>query len=254
LNLFYNKKFTLEENILLRRIPEIQNYCNRWCQRCPLAHRCGVYQVINSDSEDISVLAEGTESSEVESENPFANLDLDSNEALQKVKKEQEKRAPLNLQKHALMQSFHQWDEYYQKLLLYLETSLLKEYLAKPILRKQKEQEIDNAFSALDRYKDFIGPKLSRALGGKHDFVQGLELLQSDWNGTAKISLLVLNDICLATEKLLQYMGDSEQMLIRFWQLSQNLRDEMRHEFPYAQSFIRPGFDTLGLRHNLGLE
>jgi len=238
----------------LRRIPEIQNYCNRWCQRCPLAHRCGVYQVINSANEDISVLAEGTEPSEEENDNIFQDFNPEASAALEEVKKEQEKRAPLNLHENALMQNFKQWNAHYEKLLAYLQYDLLKEYLSKPILRKQKEQEIDNAFSVLYRYKDFLGPKLTRALGGKHDYVEGLELLQSDWNGTAKISLLVLSDICLATEKLLQYYGESEQKLIRFWQLSQNLRDQMRHEFPYALSFTRPGFDTLGLQHNLGLK
>jgi hypothetical protein len=238
----------------LRRIPEIQNYCNRWCKRCPLAHRCAIYQVINSASQDISVLAEGTESGDEENENPFQDFDPEASAALEEVKKEQEKRGPLNLHENALMQSFRQWNEHYQKLLVDLEHDLLKEYLSKPILRKQKEQEIDNAFSVLDWYKGFIGPKLSRALGGKLDYVEGLELEQSDWNGSAKIILLAMTDICLATEKLLYYFGENEQSLIRFWQMSENLKTTIQHDFPYAMHFIRPGFDTLGLQHNLGLQ
>jgi len=237
----------------LRRIPEIHNYCNHWCERCPLAHRCGVYQV-HSQGADISILPKGMEPGEEREENVFKDLNLEASADLEEVIKKQEAKTPLNLQEHSLMQKFQDWEKYYQRLILYLEKDLLKEYLKKPILRKQKEQQIDNAFCVLEYYQNFLGPKLSRALGGKHDFVDGLELMQSDWNGSAKLSLLVLEDIGKAIEKLLHYFGESDTKLMRFWQLSQNLKDQVKHEFPYALEFLRPGFDTLGLGHNLGLE
>lgn len=237
----------------MRRIPEIQNYCNRWCERCPLAHRCGVYQV-NSAGTDISVLTEGIEPAEKAEKNPFEELNLNDSAALEKVIKRQEDKSPLSLHNHPLMQSLKHWEEFYHSLVVYLAKDLLQEYLAKAILRKPKEQEIDNAFSVLEYYQNFLGPKLSRALGGKHDYVEGLELLQSDWNGSAKVSLLVLEDICKAIEKLLHYFGEKDTKLMRFWQLSQNFKDQLKHEFPYALDFTRPGFDNLGLGHNLGLE
>ncbi len=218
-----------------------------------MAHRCGVYQV-NSQGKDISILTEGIEPAHQQEENPFQDLDLEATAALQEVRKKQEEKAPLNLAENALMQDFEEWELFYSSVLRYLKNNLLKEYLNKPILRKQKEQEIDNAFSVLEYYQNFLGPKLSRALGGKHDFVEGLELIQSDWNGSAKLSLLVLDDICKATEKLLQCFTENDAKLMRFWQLSQNLKGQIRHEFPYALEFVRPGFDTLGLHHNLGLE
>lgn len=248
-----SKYFTLEKNIRLRRIPEIHNYCNHWCERCPLAHRCGVYQV-NSQGADISILSQGLEPAEKGGKNPFEELNLKASADLEEVIKKQEAKAPLNLSEHVLMQNFQHWEDFYQSTVEYLEKDLVHEYLAMPILRKQEEQEIDNAFSVLEYYQGFLGPKLSRALGGKHDFVEGLELMQSDWNGTAKLALLVLADIIKAIEKLLHYFGETESKLMRFWQLSQNLKDQMKHEFPYARNFVRPGFDILGLGHNLGLE
>jgi hypothetical protein len=239
----------------LRRIPQIQNYCNRWCERCPLAHRCGVFQVRNSKLEDLSILAEGSEiNAAEETQNPFADLNLRESEELQEIKRIQEQLPPLDLNINPLMQNFREWNSFYQDLLAWLEAELLKPWLDMPILRQQKDQEIDNAFSVLNWYKDFIGPKLSRALGGKHEFVEGLELEQSDWNGSAKIILLAVKDVSLSTEKLLHYFGENEQSLIRFWQLTENFKTAIQHDFPYAMHFTRPGFDTLGLQHNLGLQ
>ena len=235
----------------MRRIPEIHNYCNHWCERCPLAHRCGVYQV-NSQGADISILSEGIEPAQ--EKHVFKDINLKANADLEEVIKKQEAKTPLNLSEHPLMQNLLHWEDFHQNTVGYLKKDLLPAYLAMPILRKQKEQEIDNAFSILEYYQGFLRPKLSRALGGKHDFVEGLELMQSDWNGTAKLALLVLEDIIKAIEKLLHYFDENEAKLMRFWQLSQNLRDQMKHEFPYARNFVRPGFDTLGLGHNLGFE
>lgn len=196
--------------------------------------------------------AEG--SIQLEAENPFKDLDLEKSKVLSKVQAIREERPPLNLDANATMISFREWNHHYLETVPWLETDFLKDWLAIPILRKQKEQAIDNAFSVLKWYQDFIGAKLLRALGGKHEHVEGLERSQSDWNGSAKVALLALEDIIAATEKLLQITDGREPQLIRFWQLSQNFKEELGHEFPYAFEFIRPGFDTLGLKSNLGLD
>jgi hypothetical protein len=106
--------------------------------------------------------------------------------------------------------------------------------------------------AALDEvlwFKLMVHVKCQRALRGKledggrwEDL--GLDPLQSDWNGTAKLCKEVVGRSAAAWETVLDLMPGEADALVPVQELLRRLTEAIDREFPDSEQFIRPGFDA----------
>jgi hypothetical protein len=106
-----------------------------------------------------------------------------------------------------------------------------------------KEAElINDCFEVILWYMFFIPSKVFRAISGKkQDDGVWDDPVQSDYNGSAKISLLAIEKSLLSFQYLLPYYNEDE-VLDKLAMLSE-LKRKLLEEFPQAMDFVRPGFD-----------
>ena len=106
-----------------------------------------------------------------------------------------------------------------------------------------KEAElINDCFEVIQWYMFFIPSKVFRAISGKkQDNEVWDDPVQSDYNGSAKISLLAIEKSLLSFQYLLPYYNE-DVVLDKLAMLSE-LKRKLLEEFPQAMDFVRPGFD-----------
>ena len=236
----------------MQRLPSIHKYCNRWCERCPFQGRCGFYLAQQEGSAEID-WSEGLEEKIASARpHPFQALDLEEAESLQKRWQAREKAGPFDLEKAPLKLFYKNWQKQYAGFLKELKQTKAVQELEKMAFLEQKEILIlDNALQVLKHYQRFVGPKITRALGGKHDELNMASSLQSDWNGSAKVAVLALKHIRLALEDIVDLGITSKDPLIEFLGNTNRIIKLMYFDFPDMDQFQRPGFDDLsGPRRN----
>ena len=91
-----------------------------------------------------------------------------------------------------------------------------------------------------------IGPKISRALCGRDEAAHGEspedDLVQNDWNGSAKVVLISIERSAAAWRTIANATADTEAQ--RLSDELQSLQREVDRVFPDARRFVRPGFDS----------
>lgn len=237
----------------MHRIPSIHKYCNRWCDRCSFRTRCGFYLAKHDEKGEID-WSEGLEERSASISHPFQALDLDQAKALEQKLKAREKAGPFNIDKEPLILLYQKWEAKYHNLQKDLQTSKHYQKLEdSAFLKDEFEMKLDNAVQVLDHYHDFIGPKLMRALGGKHDELNLNSSNQSDWNGTAKVAAYAIKHLRLALEDLFELRIALQTDLAEFLGDTNRLLRTLSFEFPDLEKFIRPGFDSLGHKRISGI-
>jgi hypothetical protein len=254
-------------------IPAIYNYCDRWCEKCPFTGRCAVYQAEQSrtrDSKDISNQAYWDNISS----NLKKSLDLlhktaekfgvDLNnispeEEEEIARQEEEKRR--RIREHKLIRLSRKYglkvkalmdeDEFWSQAASGLIAQISKGMNAEESARTESEK-IAEYRETIGWYSFFISIKFSRALDSKLDIpdpeeeeaaIQDPELLARDENGTAKIALIAIERSIGAWAGLMELIPDEDRILPLLAML-EKIRKLGKLEFPGAEKFIRPGFDS----------
>ena len=97
-------------------------------------------------------------------------------------------------------------------------------------------------------YSSMIAVKIGRAMRGQFvdQMKNGDDLpdVQSDHNGTAKLSGILINRSILAWVKLMELLPSIKDDAITHLAILQKLQRDVHEAFPMAEQFIRPGFDT----------
>ena len=104
--------------------------------------------------------------------------------------------------------------------------------------------EIKDAVAVIIWYHTVIHVKLMRAL--HQIFEDELEILEDfpkDYDGSAKIALVSIEESLKAWEMLLKHFGSREDEILKMLTHLQKLLRRTELEFPNARSFKRPGFD-----------
>ncbi len=246
-----------EENFILG----IYNYCDRWCEKCPFSSQCRSFQ-----SQPVA----GEHSHDFEAEHFLDSLQGSLQDAVLLLEQAAEERgidwndiqeaaenfveeepdftsSQLNLKENS--------QHYYQKANLWLDSN---EHLIsakeEEIQRKddlginvEKEvNELNDALNSIYHYLYFLHTKIGRALEGLHDEWMMEEYpIQNDANGTAKITLLVIEKSIAAWETIRQQMPDAEDDVLDILVLLSRIKSGMKKEFPQAEHFVRPGFDEM---------
>ncbi len=242
-----------------RHIPGIYNYCDRWCERCPLTARCLTF-AMEEDSgtraEDLDLANDRFWKKISESlEMAFSLLqDLAEEEGIDLEAVVDEPEAdkprvvhllPTMAQRYALLV-----DEWVKNNGDWLEpeptpspnhlhvVGAASNPQEPPISRKE-------AVEVILWYQVFLPPKLSRALLSKAEEMETeADDFPKDSNGSAKIALIGMDRSLSAWGELAaQWEGPGVAMRKIVNQLTR-LREMVEKEFPLARDFIRPGFDT----------
>ncbi|RYZ22333.1 MAG: hypothetical protein EOO16_09605 [Chitinophagaceae bacterium] len=251
-------------------IPGIYNYCDRWCERCPLTMRCAVFEMNTELDADAGEPEVEEMLGELGSRLAGALLLLEESAARWEVapfenSPEAEagfagQQAPFEsgLDASPLLQACNEYAETVE--LLFAEIGAWDSQgreLARAAALGIKT--IDQGLAEIDLlsdcrhvlawYQRFIGVKFRRALQGRLSGDAGDQGHQSDWNGSAKVALAAVERSRLALTSLLRLLPDEDRVL-GLLALLARIERLGRTEFPDADSFRRPGFDDPTISFN----
>ncbi len=243
-------------------IPGIYNYCDRWCERCPLSNKCRNFQ---------AQPAKGEHSQDFEAEHFLDSLQESVQDAVQMLEQAAEERgldweeiqdAAENFEEKepeytpTQLNLINRSKQYYKLASLWLNSNEhLISQKEEEIQRKdelginvdQEVDELNDALNSIYHYLYFIHTKVGRAVEGLHDEWMLEEYpIQNDANGTAKITLIAIEKSIAAWEIIRQQMPDAEDDVLDILVLLSRLKGGMKKEFPQAERFVRPGFDEVG--------
>lgn len=250
-------------------IPGVYNYCDRWCERCPLTARCLVFKTEQARNErrgdrvavnDLKNQEFWNDLAEtfaltmhlVRREAKARGIDLDSPEIIAEAAVEERTR---NRRAAREGSALHRAATAYWK-------------TAKPLIERLPEElratedalntqirlgagdphgtaaEIRDALEVVQWYLCFIDVKLSRAVAGRVDeFMDGNDGFPSDADGSAKVALVAIDRSLSAWARLREHLESEADAILDLLVRLERLRCAVEGEFPLARSFARPGFD-----------
>ncbi len=257
----------------------IYNYCDRWCERCPLTARCLVYATERADD-----AASDPEAHDINSAKFWSRLESMFEEAHEMILewaeeagvdvaaiedqaagREQNKQ---EAKQHELSLSARHYAEMVQR--WFTEEFAVEQHVHDDTTGQSKntEEDIDvgAAIEVIRWYQFFVAAKVFRALIGLEDEAADETLAaddvftgaesdddeepfaaggNGDSDGSAKIALIAI-DRSLSAWRVMQSSLPEKADSIRPMLVElERLRHLAEQTFPRARDFIRPGFDEV---------
>ena len=226
-------------------ISGIYNYCDRWCERCPLTSRCLVYASEN----------ESSESNDIRNANFWRTLSASLSEArelipgwakqagvdLNKSAEENKSRRQRRLvDNHPLAKAGKKYanaaSEWFRELDQAIDITAN--------LDRENPQPFENAREVIQWYQYQIAVKTMRALSSRNEDLEDTDA-PKDSDGSAKVALTGI-DRSIAAWRLMQLsLPDRSESIVSLILQLERLRNNLLESFPKAPHFIRPGFDEL---------
>ncbi len=232
-------------------ISGIYNYCDRWCERCPLTSRCLVYATEQEDDDS-------PESRDVRNEAFWRELGaifLETREMVVEWAREarvdltapaegEEKRSQRRRQlidNHPLARSGKKYanaaSDWFREFDQTIEMSELR-------TTENDREHLEDAREVIQWYQYQIAVKTIRALSGRRE-EEDPELadIPKDSDGSAKVALVGI-DRSIAAWRLMQLsLPERADSIVALILQLERLRYRLENGFPQARRFIRPGFD-----------
>ena len=247
-------------------ISGIYNYCDRWCERCPLTSRCLVYATEIDEDDDSQthdltndafwrrlgtifqetrdMIAEWAREAGVD----FNKSDEDDDPVQRKRKRQQVDNHPLARAGKKYANDASDW---FRELDQIVEVSDLRatECVAERDL--EHKELLEDAREVIQWYQYQIAVKTMRALSARIDEreadlndVEITEFLK-DSDGSAKVALIGI-DRSIAAWRLLQLsLPERLASIVPLILHLERLRQRIEITFPDAREFVRPGFDEI---------
>jgi hypothetical protein len=230
-----------------RIIEGIFNYCTRRCELCPFTAQCTLYQsereyerkrpdatwpdrVHDSFAETFHLLEawcrrEGIDFEQIrrEAENEEANVELDRIE-------EAARADPLQTLATGYMHGA---------------LNIADAMAAARALRKWPA-EVEAAFDAMTWNATMLSAKIHRALQGfgEREVFREDDPVQNDWNGSAKLARILVDESKRAWQLILREgEAPEDSPLVELVAVLDRIDGMLADRFPRAMEFIRPGFD-----------
>lgn len=235
-------------------IPGIYNYCDRWCERCTLSHKCITYAHENVMKDACC----NPETNEIDNDKFWEQIRLSLEVTLDLItedakkmgiclcdngESEDEKYEPCEVEKLALSYAgkMTQWLERYDEF-----TGLfpLQEEIEQ--LHKNNSNSVSDAIEIVRWYCYFIPSKINRAY---FDIIYRKSISDNNFDavadniGSAKVALLAVNQTIGALTVLYERLNNQEDELLEFLAMLSEIKERLLEEFPLAMAFKRPGFD-----------
>ncbi|MBI5582993.1 MAG: hypothetical protein HY892_04150 [Deltaproteobacteria bacterium] len=253
-----------KEDLLLRQaadprhIPGIYNYCDRWCERCPMTSRCLNFTMEDEGgdrAEDLDVANDRFWKKMSESLRVAFDLlqDLAAEEGIDLEAVEEQEPEEENQPVHILIPMVRRYMDLVEEWLQNQEPEAEKP-APRPVPSHLKKVDSgapapaplrEEALEIIAWYQVFLPPKLARALKSKQDEEDlAGEDFPKDSDGSAKIALIAMDRSLGAWGELSNQMESQRKTIVKLAAYLQRLREITEREFPQARAFIRPGFDT----------
>lgn len=252
-------------------IPGVYNYCDRWCERCPLSNRCLNYATekerddgdpaardLNNEKfwqklqeifrETIEVIRADAKERGIDLDSPKLKAEVGAQERAER--RLAAKNLPLARAAMTYVQAADAWFEGAQP--AFRAKGLELETLARIEAGDPRAEAAGLAefVEVIRWYQHFIYVKLRRAIESraseKLNTDAELSAFPKDSDGSAKIALIAMDRSMAAWSGLRLSLGEGgeDRVLDLLAQLSA-LRRETDKLFPQARAFVRPGFDAL---------
>jgi hypothetical protein len=243
-------------------ISGIYNYCDRWCERCPLTSRCLVYATEASDDDssqthDLSNEAFWRKLSTVfqETRDMIAEwareAGVDLNKIVEDCDPAQRKRKRQQVDNHPLAQAGKKYANAASDWFRDLDQTIEISDLAASQNDLAQEERFEDAREVIQWYQYQIAVKTMRALGARIDEREA-DLESADWtdfwkdsDGLAKVALIG-TDRSIAAWRLVQLsLPERATSIVPLILQLERLRQRIEKVFPEARDFVRPGFDEI---------
>jgi hypothetical protein len=237
-----------------RFIPGIYNYCDRWCERCTLSHKCLTY----AHEQEIKEECNDPETNDIDNEKFWEQIRLSFEVTLDMISEDAGKLG-INLdelpdvdeQEHVDSPVEKLASQYGTVLCKWLEThSDMLRNKASQLLMIHNNQDVAlkfaDALEVVQWYCFYISAKVHRS-----HFDLDIRLQDEDpdedplWDnrGSAKIAIIAVNRSMEALSVLYPELKDYEDDILKFLSLLSQIKKHMLATFPTAMEFKRPGFD-----------
>jgi len=232
-------------------ISGIYNYCDRWCERCPLTTRCLVYATEQEDndppeSRDIHNEAFWRKLGSIflETREMIVEWAKDAGVDLAETIEEDEARSHRKRQlidNHPLAKSGKSYAN--------AASDWFREF--DQIVEAGDPERLEDAREVIQWYQYQIAVKTIRALSGRREEEDPESAeFPKDSDGSAKVALIGI-DRSIAAWRLMQLsLPERAGSIVTLILQLERLRQRLEKGFPAARGFIRPGFDD-GTIHRL---
>lgn len=247
-----------------RMIPGIYNYCDRWCERCEFTQQCANFAISEehfSDKEELDITNKRfweklgeifqitMEMVQESAKEQGIDLDAIDTEAIEKFEKKIDEKAA-NLKCSYMSKDYIElvknWFELSEDILNEKLEELQKiEELGLPDSSPvQVIEDLNDIIEVIHWYQYQIQVKTMRASRGKlEEEHEPLDDFPKDSDGSAKVALIGIDRSIAAWGKMLSYLPDHEDELLKILVHLERLRRITEAEFPDARAFVRAGFD-----------
>jgi hypothetical protein len=239
-------------------ISGIYNYCDRWCERCPLTSRCLVYATEQDDNDsfechDISNEAFWNKLSSIFQETRemiaewahAAGVDLsepsEEDEARHRRKRQLVDNHPLTRAGKKYANAASDWFREFDQ------TIEISDLRATESDRENAELQED-AREVIQWYQYQIAVKTMRALSGlKEEVKYDPETAEfpKDSDGSAKVALIGIDRSIAAWRMMQLALPERSDSIVPLILQLERLRRRLEKVFPEARGFVRPGFDEV---------
>lgn len=247
-------------------ISGIYNYCDRWCERCPLTSRCANYalceeEFANPEARDINNEAFWQKLTEVfrltldmlketaEREGIDLNsLDVETAAKKEKLKEKTARNHECSRAAKTYVKMVDNWFISAKGLFEEKEDELkLKVHLEIPDANAPAEAaSIKDAIEIIRWYQHQIYIKLTRAIHGELDErPEILDDFPKDSDGSAKVALIAIDRSIAAWGNMRKHFPKRGDDIIDLLVHLDRLRRKIEKVFPAARAFVRPGFDEI---------
>src|SRR5690349_10696747 len=224
-------------------ISGVYNYCDRWCERCPLTSRCLVYATEQEDNDlfenhDVrneafwkklgTIFQETRELIAGWATTAGIDLTLPSNDddGCHKRKRQLVDNHPLTKAGKKYANTATDWFREFDQTI--------------------ELSDLEDAREVIQWYQYQIAVKTMRALSGrKEELEEDPEIADfpKDSDGSAKVALIGIDRSIAAWRMMQLSLPDRVESIVPLMLQLARLRLRLEHGFPAARDFIRPGFD-----------
>ena len=247
-------------------ISGIYNYCDRWCERCPLTARCLNYSCTEEEESDspenhdlnnkafwdkLSNVFETTlemlKDMAKEQNIDFDSVDTEADERREKQKRQEAESHPLAKASMSYANTVAGWLKSQGEVFERKGHDLIRELELDLPNNDPNAQaaDITDCVEVVKWYQFQIHVKLMRAL--TNEDIPGLveEGFPSDADGSAKVALMGLDRSIAAYSRLREHFPEQEDNILNILITLDRIRRGTEEEFPKARAFVRPGFDEM---------
>ncbi len=243
-------------------ISGIYNYCDRWCERCPLTSRCLVYATEKDDDDsaqthDLANEAFWRKLGTIfqETRDMIAEWAREAGIDLTRADDEddpaQRKRRRQQVDNHPLARAGKKYandaSDWFRELDQTVEVSDMRAVDRPGEPEQNSSERLEDAREVIQWYQYQIAVKSMRALSARMDEAVNADDADCfrDSDGSAKVALIGI-DRSIAAWRLMQLsLPEREVSIVPLILQLERLRHRVEKTFPYAREFVRPGFDEI---------